>query len=80
MDDTQERTAAKDRIKIEPIRRVYFFNKVRLPPPPASIPEDRLQQHYATVYPDILTAALAGPEPVGRELHFHFTRAVGTKG
>lgn len=80
MEGTQQATTAKDRIKVVPLKRVCFYNKVRLPPAPPSIAEDRLQQHYSTLYPDILTATLAGPEPVGGELHFHFTRAVGYKG
>jgi len=34
----------------------------------------------ATMYPDIATATITGPEAVGEKLIYRFVAAIGTKG
>jgi PRTRC genetic system protein C len=34
----------------------------------------------ATMYPDIVTASITGPEVVGDKLRYNFVRAIGAKG
>jgi PRTRC genetic system protein C len=34
----------------------------------------------ATLYPDIATASITGPEAVGDKLRYNFVRAIGAKG
>ena len=50
-----------------------------LPDPDASLGIETVRQLYASSYPEIITAAVSGPELVdGREV-FTFKTAVGTK-
>jgi len=41
---------------------------------------EEVRATLATIYPDIATATIAGPEAVGDKLVYRFVRAIGTKG
>jgi PRTRC genetic system protein C len=40
----------------------------------------RVRGTFATIYPDIATASITGPEAVGDQLRYNFVRAIGAKG
>jgi len=42
-------------------------------------PED-VKAAYSHQYPELGTAAIAGPEAIGEQLVYSFVRAIGTKG
>lgn len=58
----------------------FTYNRVKLPDPdPRMTPED-VKTIYSHQYPELATAAIAGPEATGETLQYSFTRAIGTKG
>ena len=67
-------------IKVETMRREFNFNGVKLPDPNPSLTVEQVREVYAGTYPEITTAAVEGPEPVGAALRYTFSRAIGSKG
>jgi PRTRC genetic system protein C len=62
------------------LSRVFEFNGVRLPDPDPKLTVEEIRSLYSHQYPDMTTASITGPEAVGDELVYRFTRAIGTKG
>jgi PRTRC genetic system protein C len=67
-------------MKIEVCTREFLYNGVRLPDPNPRMTVEEVRATYASVYPDIATASVDGPEPVGDKMRYTFTRAIGSKG
>ena len=67
-------------IKVERMTRDFVFNNIHLPDPNPELPIEKVREIHAMTYPEISTAAIEGPEPVGNRLRYTFSRAVGTKG
>jgi PRTRC genetic system protein C len=64
----------------KPLARCFEFNGVRLPDPNPKLSVEEVRSLYAHQYPDIATAAITGPEAIGDNLRYQFTRAIGSKG
>ena len=62
------------------VEREFSFNGVKLPDPDPKLSPEEVKTVLCTVYPDIATASITGPEPVGNKLRYSFIHAVGTKG
>ena len=62
------------------ITREFSFNGVKLPDPDPKLSPEQVRSVLATMYPDIATASIAGPEAVGDKLRYNFVRAIGAKG
>jgi PRTRC genetic system protein C len=62
------------------IEREFNFNGVKIPDPDKALSPEEVRAVLSTVYPDIATASITGPEPVGNKLVYRLTRAVGVKG
>lgn len=62
------------------VTRVFYFNGVKIPDPDKSLSPEEVRSVLATLYPDIATASITGPEAVGDKLRYNFVRAIGTKG
>jgi PRTRC genetic system protein C len=62
------------------IEREFNFNGVRIPDPDKALSPEEVRAVLSTVYPDIATASITGPEPVGNKLVYRFSRAIGVKG
>ena len=60
--------------------REFNFNGVRIPDPDKSLSPEEVRSVLATIYPDIATAAITGPESVGDKLRYNFVRSIGVKG
>jgi PRTRC genetic system protein C len=60
-------------------RRFYYLGLELADLNPAFTPE-QIRDAYCTLYPEITTAAIEGPEALDGALKFTFTRALGTKG
>jgi PRTRC genetic system protein C len=56
-----------------------FFG-IKLPDPNPELTVEKVREIHAMTYPEISTAAVEGPEPVGNRLRYTFSRAVATKG
>jgi PRTRC genetic system protein C len=67
-------------MEAQPLARWFEFNGVRLPDPDPKLSVEEVRSIYAHQYPDITTAAVAGPEAVGDKLVYRLMRAIGTKG
>jgi len=62
------------------VTREFSFNGVKLPDPDPKLSPDQVRSVLATMYPDIATASITGPEAVGDKLRYNFVRAIGAKG
>jgi len=62
------------------VTREFSFNGVKLPDPDPELSPEQVRSVLATMYPDIATASITGPEAVGDKLRYNFVRAIGAKG
>lgn len=62
------------------VTREFSFDGVKLPDPDPSLSPEEVRSVLATLYPDIATASITGPEAVGDKLRYNFVRAIGAKG
>ena len=62
------------------ISREFTWSGVRIPDPGRHLSLDEVRAVLATMYPDIATATITGPEAVGEKLVYRFVAAIGTKG
>jgi PRTRC genetic system protein C len=62
------------------VTREFSFNGVKLPDPDPKLSPEQVRSVLATMYPDIATASITGPEAVGDKLRYNFVRAIGAKG
>ena len=62
------------------VTREFNFNGVKIPDPDKALSPEEVRSVLATMYPDIATASITGPEAVGDKLRYNFVRAVGAKG
>jgi PRTRC genetic system protein C len=60
--------------------REFSFNGLKLPDPDPKLNPEQVRSMLATLYPDIATASITGPEAVGDKLRYNFVRAIGAKG
>jgi PRTRC genetic system protein C len=62
------------------VTREFNFNGVKIPDPEQALSPEEVRSVLATMYPDIATASITGPEAVGDKLRYTFVRAIGAKG
>ena len=62
------------------ISREFTWNGVKIPDPGRHLSPEEVRAVLATMYPDIATATITGPEAVGEKLIYRFVAAIGTKG
>jgi len=62
------------------VAREFTFNGVKIPDPDKSLSPEQVRSVLATMYPDIATASITGPEAIGDKLRYNFVRAIGAKG
>jgi len=67
-------------VKVEKLERVFVFNGTKLPDPNPAFTVEQVRDIYVNTYPELATAAVEGPSPVGGVMQYTFTRAVGVKG
>ncbi len=67
-------------IKILQMTRLFVFGGARLPDPNPAMSVEDVRAFYAAQFPEIATAAVAGPEAVGDKMRYTFERAIGSKG
>ena len=60
--------------------REFSWNGVRICDPGTHLSPEEVRAMLATMYPDIATATITGPEAVGDKLVYRFVAAIGTKG
>ena len=62
------------------VSREFNFNGVKIPDPDKALSPEEVRSVLATMYPDIATASITGPEAVGAKLRYTFVRGIGAKG
>ncbi len=67
-------------MEIEQLIREFKYNGVALADPGAMLSLEQVRDFYASVYPEILSADIEGPQQVAGKQIYTFRRAVGTKG
>lgn len=67
-------------MKIDTLLREFRYNGVVLADPNQTFSLPQVRDFYATVYPEIVSADIDGPEQLGAKQVYTFRRAVGTKG
>lgn len=67
-------------LQIEKLIREFRYNSVVLPDPNSTFTLEQVRDFYSTVYPEIISADVEGPEQLGAKSVYVFRRAVGTKG
>ncbi len=60
--------------------RTFRYNSVDLPDPGPQYTAEQVRDFFAATYPEIVSAAIEGPEEKDGKLVYTFRRAVGTKG
>jgi PRTRC genetic system protein C len=67
-------------MQVENLIREFKYNGVALADPGALLSLEQVRDFYASVYPEILSADIEGPQQVAGKQIYTFRRAVGTKG
>lgn len=67
-------------IQTQQLERAFRYNSVDLPDPGPQYTPEQVRDFFAPTYPEILNAAIEGPEEKDGKLVYTFRRAVGTKG
>ena len=65
---------------VNPAVRIFSYSGVNLPDPNPRLSPEEVKAAYTTLYPELATAAINGPEAVGDKLRYEFVRAIGAKG
>ena len=62
------------------IGREFTWSGVKIPDPGRHLSPEEVRVVLATMYPDIATATITGPEAVGDKLRLSFARAIEIQG
>ena len=60
--------------------RIFIYDGREFPDPDPKLSVDEVRGVFAHAYPEIATATVTGPEPLGDTLKYTFERAIGSKG
>ncbi len=67
-------------MEITKAERAFKYNAIDLKDPDPALSTEEVREFYSKVYPEILSAAIEGPEITAGKMVYTFRRAVGTKG
>lgn len=67
-------------ITVTALERAFAYNGVSLPDPGASLTLEQVRDVYSAAFPEIVSAAIEGPEQKNGKLLYVFRKAVGAKG
>ncbi len=67
-------------VKVKTLERAFVFNGVKLPDPGPDLSVEQVRDMYVATYPELATAGIEGPSPVGGTMQYTFTRSIGPKG
>ncbi len=67
-------------LQVQTLERLFRYNSVDLIDPGAQYSAEQVRDFYAATYPEIVSAAVEGPEEKDGKLVYTFRKAVGTKG
>ena len=67
-------------MKSTPMKREFFFSGLKFPDPNGQMTLEDVRGVLSLQYPEIATAAISGPEPVGDTMRYTFERAIEIRG
>ena len=67
-------------IKVTSLAREFSYNSVSLPDPSPSLSLEQVRDVYSASFPEIVSAAIEGPERKNGKLLYVFRKAAGAKG
>ena len=67
-------------MEVRQLVREFHYNGVTLPEINSTMTVEEVRDAYTSLYPEIATAAIEGPETVAGKLVYKFVRAIGAKG
>ena len=67
-------------IQVTGLERSFSYNGVSLPDPGAALTLEQVRDVYSAAFPEIVSAAIEGPEQKNGKLLYVFRKAVGSKG
>ena len=62
------------------LTRTFSYGGLTLPDPGKGLSPEEVRDVYAATYPELISAAIEGPEKKGNNLVYTFRKGVGTKG
>lgn len=62
------------------LKREFVYGNQVIPDPNPALSIDQVRDALTAAYPEIATAALAGPEVTDTTMRYTFSRAIGSKG
>lgn len=70
-----------DTMQVTTLERTFLYNGVSLPDIDAKMPVEEVKNFYAsTMFPELASAEVEGPEDSNGKLRYSFRKAVGKKG
>jgi len=67
-------------VTVSALKREFIYGNQVIPDPNPALCIDQVRDALTAAYPEIATAALAGPEVTDTALRYTFSRAIGSKG
>ena len=67
-------------VTVSALKREFVYGNQVLPDPSPALSIDQVRDTLTAAYPEIATAALAGPEVTETAMRYTFSRAIGSKG
>jgi len=67
-------------MKINLVEREFVYHGTTLADPNPKFSIEEVRSFYAAQFPELINAAITGPETVGDRLRYSFERAIGSKG
>jgi PRTRC genetic system protein C len=67
-------------LSVSALKREFVYGSQVLPDPDPSLSVEQVRDALTAAYPEIATAALAGPEVTDTAVRYTFSRAIGSKG
>jgi PRTRC genetic system protein C len=67
-------------LTVSTLKREFAYGNRVIPDPNPALSIDQVRDALTAAYPEIATAALAGPEVTDTAMRYTFSRAIGSKG
>ena len=64
---------------VQQMGRSFSYNGMSLPDPGSNLDLEAVRDVYSAAYPELVSAAIEGPERKGNKLVYTFRKAVGAK-
>lgn len=67
-------------MKIQQLERSFSYSGMVLPDPGKNLSVDQVKDVFASIYPELTTASIEGPEIRAGKMVYSLKKAIGTKG